>query len=165
MELIPSAVIAAFTAALFLLQWWAFRHHRRVQDADFKLRLFDKRMEVYRAVEECLLGFVTDVDSRREKILEVRRKCRDAGFLFPEAPAAYLEEIVEKTVDYDNARHRWEKLQSKSSEDRQLTTEEENRWEKTYDTMNEIASWFAEQYSHGLLKKELGPYLDLPEKL
>ena len=160
---LSTIIIAAFTAALFKLQSRQHRHEKAVRQAHYKLALFDKRMEVYFALEEMLRGFLKAGHPPFEDVRKLMHETRNADFLFSGELLTFLQEIIDKSLEYHRLSKSWEHLDNKSAATADMTEEEKLEHKKAQDKMGEIAIWFARIVDNDRLKQELGPYLKLPE--
>ena len=173
---ISSAVIAVFTALLFLWQKRQFNHDKevherqfefdkKVQNANYKLALYDHRMKVYGAIEDCLAEFLRLGKPEVTAVLKLRYKARNASFMFPEEAFKFVDEIVEKGLKHNLAREIREPLRERAHNEEELTSEEEATKNSNHEIMVEIQRWFMDQISIDRLRKDFEPYLKLPDKL
>lgn len=93
-------VIAAFTAALFVLQRKQHKHDIEVADANYRLALHDKRLEVLSAVEEFVADFYRSGDPSLDKAAEMMFRLRDADLLFPKDALEPIKEFKRQAGRY-----------------------------------------------------------------
>jgi hypothetical protein len=161
-----TCVIAFFTIALFVLQFLQHRHEKKVSRANYALALYEKRLEVYFEIEQFFSVFFREGRVTSDAVSNLRHKCRNARFLFPDKPLAFVDEIVEKSFQLGRAEFRWEPLRERAEHDRGvLSPKERENLEDALNEMHGIASWFRDQINQGRLAAEFDPYLKLPESL
>lgn len=165
MMVLATCVIALFTVALFILQAWQHQHDKKVAGANYKLALFDKRMETYRHIEQFIGEFLREGGPPIEAALKLRYETRSAHFLFPDQPLKFVEEIVEKSFKHSLAKSEWEPLRARAWGGEELSGEETKKKKAHLKDQHDIEDWFIQQLNEGRLKAEFDPYLALPETL
>ena len=163
---ISAAVVAAlFTALLFIHQWVQHNFRKKVDRANYKLALFDKRMTTYLALEDMLRAFIREGGPPIEDVIKLRHEARNASFLLPDKACSFIEEIVEKGFDYKKASVVWEPLRKRAYEGETLPPADGVKLKKLVEEMHEIINWFLEQINNNRLQDEFSPFLKLPESV
>lgn len=160
---LANLVIAAFTVALVGLQIFKNRHEKSVARANYKLSLYEKRMEVYLRIDSFLQDTVRNGKPSIEKSWELRYNLRLAHFLFPKKPLEYVEMLHKNAVKWKEQELTWEPLRQRMvTEDPTVTDEERVKAQAALDSMQEIQVWFLAQLAEERLPREFEPYLRLP---
>ena len=162
---IATCMIAVFTVALFALQYSQHRHDKKIANANYKMALFDKRMQFYYAIEEFFKEFWREGGPPIEAAVKLRFEARTAHFLFPKEPIKFIEELVQKSFEHQNAKIRWEPIRKKAWEGEELSAEETAQKEKLLNEMRAVERWFHQQTEEGRLQAEFEPFLVLPDTL
>lgn len=162
---IANEVIAAFTICLFFLQWRQHSHAKKLNRANYRLALFEKRMQTFFHIEEFFKEFNRDGKPSIEAAVRLRYNARTAHFLFPPHPLKFVDEIVTRSFEYYRAQLAWEPLRKRAWEGEQLTPEEVAAKKKHLEDMHEQQGWFHAQGEAERLQKEFAPYLLLPESV
>jgi|GEM_PF-5180446 hypothetical protein len=95
-----TVVIAGFTVALFVLQKRQHSHDIKVADANYRLSLHDKRLEVISAVEEFVADFHRSGEPSLHKAAEMMFRLRDADLLFAKEALEPIKEFRDKSGQY-----------------------------------------------------------------
>lgn len=162
---VATCIIAGFTIALFILQWLQHQHDKKLANANYKVTLFDKRMEVYFEIEKNLQEFLCEGGPPMGSTLALRYNSRNAHFVFPKQAIAFVDELVQKGLEHHRAERQWEPLRARAWAGEDLSENEKEVLKAALDKKHEIEDWFVQQVENKRLEAVLGPYLILPSSL
>jgi len=162
---LATLAIAVFTIALFILQFFQHRHDKKVARANYKLALFERRMEIFNAIEDMFSQFWRDGRPPLDAAVKLRHAARNAEFIFPEKPLQFIEEIIEKSFEHRKATLNWEPLRKRAYDGEVLSKNEVRHKKLALAERQVVESWFHQQTEDKRLKIEFGPYLKLPESV
>ena len=108
---VASVTIALLTVGLFVLQWRQHAHDKKVANANHRLALHDKRLEVIIAVEEFLSDFYKTGEPDMYKASTMMFRLRDADLLFPEEALTSIKEFRSQAGKFYVLKQRVEHLQ------------------------------------------------------
>lgn len=157
--------IAILTFFLFWIQFFQHRHERRTSSANYKVALFDKRLNVFDNIEEYFSSFMREGRPSIEEVMKLRAKVRNANFLFPPEPLKFVQEVVNKSFEYQKFYLVREPLRERAWNKEELSEEEVARKDAALERMHAIQNWFLEQIQSERLRKEFSPYISLPQSL
>jgi len=92
----------------------------------------------------------------------LRHNLRHAHFLFPDENLLFVDEIIQKTFEWQSAYLKWEPLRKRAWEGEDLDEEEINEKKTNLKTMHEIEKYFRKIHDEKVIEKNLGLFLRLP---
>ena len=152
-----AALIAQYLSALgtiaigAVVAYIAWRQYRTSHDR-FRLDLFEKRYDVYRALMKFLRGLAPDTSKTGEQIMAFRADTNDARFLFGPEVVDFLSEIYSKSWQYRRTIHRLS--------DRNPTDHE--KYKQWANDEAELLRWFDDQMKR--VNEVFAPYLSFKDK-
>jgi len=162
---IATVVIALFTIAMFILQWRQHTHDKKVSNADYKLKLYDKRLSFLLYVESFFQNVMRDGKPQFQDALQLRNQVRFAKFLLPQIATNYFDEIVRMAFLHQEKYLIWEPLRKRSWEGEDLSPEEQDSRDKALTEIHDIQKWYFDQFENDEYINIFNKYLQLPNEL
>ncbi|WP_152612806.1 hypothetical protein [Leisingera sp. ANG-M6] len=94
-----TAIIAAFTVLLFVWQWRQFRLSRTVARANYRLSLYEKRLDVFYALKTYFDEHVFKSKVEMENARAMYRSTIAADYVFGEEVRQFIDQLYKIEVD------------------------------------------------------------------